>query len=193
MNIAAIDIPAGEAAERLAEYTAQLASERTAEDAAIAAGYRAAARGHQVFRLSQAVMAGGWCERGLPRIAVARADATVCHVRWDGTDLVYSETGHWDANRGALVGQRSLRVSPGRPAPLLRPHGFTMVPPVPPRHRPRPQRLHGFHVLWEVTEWEMVPPTDPALIRWIGGDLWSLHATWDLTDLERAVLSQRDA
>ncbi|MGH3300400.1 MAG: hypothetical protein ACRDOK_01755 [Streptosporangiaceae bacterium] len=36
-----------------------------------------------------------------------------------------------------------------------------------------------------------VPPRDPALLRWIRGDLWAVVAQWDLTELERAVLSSR--
>ena len=50
--------------------------------------------------------------------------------------------------------------------------------------------LHVFHILWEVEKWELTPPRDPALLRWIGGDLWEVVATWDLTQLERAVLSR---
>jgi hypothetical protein len=48
-------------------------------------------------------------------------------------------------------------------------------------------------VLWEVEEWKRIPPVDPALIRHVRGDLWAVLATWDLTDLERYVLSQRPA
>ena len=28
-------------------------------------------------------------------------------------------------------------------------------------------------------------------LRWIGGDLWAVIATWDLTELERAVIAAR--
>jgi hypothetical protein len=42
-----------------------------------------------------------------------------------------------------------------------------------------------------VEEWTRVPPRDPALLRHIRGDLWVVLAVWDLTDLERLVLSQR--
>jgi hypothetical protein len=51
--------------------------------------------------------------------------------------------------------------------------------------------LAALHVLWEVERWELVPPTDPALIRHIRGDLWAVLATWDLTEIERHVLAQR--
>jgi hypothetical protein len=67
----------------------------------------------------------------------------------------------------------------------------TVVPLIPPRHRPRKHRLHLFHVLWEVEAWNLAPPFDPALVRHLRGDAWSVIATWDLTSLERAVLSGR--
>jgi hypothetical protein len=37
----------------------------------------------------------------------------------------------------------------------------------------------------------MVAPRDPALLRHVRGDLWAVLATWDLTELERLVLTQR--
>jgi len=93
-------------------------------------------------------------------------------------------------NRGAMVGRHSVRVHatpPGKGSS----RSSTIVPTIPPRHRPGRHRLHLFHVLWEVEQWTMTPPRDPALVRHIRGDLWAVHAVWDLTELERAVLSQR--
>jgi hypothetical protein len=37
----------------------------------------------------------------------------------------------------------------------------------------------------------MTVPRDPALIRRVAGDLWTVLSVWDLTELERAVLAQR--
>lgn len=53
--------------------------------------------------------------------------------------------------------------------------------------------LRDYHILWEVEQWHdqplVTPPTDPYLIRHIGGSLWSVEAEWDLTDLEKAVIA----
>jgi hypothetical protein len=68
--------------------------------------------------------------------------------------------------------------------------GHTIVPLIPPEHRPNRNRLPRFHILWEVEKWDPTPPRDPALLKWIGGDLWEVVATWDLTELERAVLQR---
>lgn len=203
MQLDTIEIPADEAKARLDEYAGMLADERTAEDEAIAAGYRAAARGLPVIRLSQAMAAGGWFDVGLPRIAVARADQETCWVqvrryaagaRWG----VEFKDDSWSTVRAAHVGRHGVVTS--MPAPDFwdgrswgwgRTSGSTMVPIIPPRFRPRRRRLRGHHILWEVERWDPTPPTDPALLRHIRGDLWAVLATWDLTELERAVLSQR--
>lgn len=40
-------------------------------------------------------------------------------------------------------------------------------------------------------EWAPVPPTDPFLLRHLGGTLYVVLAQWDLTPLEKAVLAGR--
>lgn len=195
MNLTTIDISEDEAREKLAEYEAALKVERNAEDEAIAIGYRAAARGLPIIRLTQAVEAGGYFGNGLPKIAIVRADATQCHVRWDGDALLFADGDSWMRNRGALVNRDTVRVPVSNKPEYQRGRrssGTTVVPLVPPRYRPRrPRRLSRCHILWEVEEWSSLPPRDPALLRHIRGDLWSVLAVWDLTELERYVLSQR--
>lgn len=196
MNLSAIEISQDEARERLAEYQEALKTERNAEDEAIAAGYRAAARGLPVISLQRTITAGGWHDNSLPRIAVAPADAVECFARWDDGDLVFSDVDDRYVNRGALVNRHSVRVQvPGDARPERRraywQAGQAMVPLIPPRFRPKPRRLHRFHLLWEVESWTWIAPEDPALIKHIRGDLWAVLAEWDLTELERLVLAQR--
>ena len=197
MDLATIEIPKTEARERLEEYRRSLETDRNAQDERIAAGYRALARGLPVLKLSESVQRGGWFDYGLPKIAVVRAHETVCSVRLDGGDVIYygGPDVSWDRNRGALVNGTTVRVHAPLPADIRDArgrkrqwHGKTMVPIIPPRFRPNRNRLHRFHILWEVEEWQLAPPRDPALLRFVGGDLWAVVATWDLTELERAVL-----
>lgn len=187
-----------EATERLAEYETQVRTERTAEDEAIAAGYRAAKRGMPVISLPEVIRAGGFFDKShRPKLAIARADATEVRVDQADRDIVWS-TDTWSRDpwwngrpqqRTRLVGHDHVRVHGVRGDYFS--SGQTIVPPIPPRFRPRLRRLHGFHVLWEVEKWDPTPPVDPALLRHIRGDLWAVVATWDLTELERAVLAQR--
>jgi hypothetical protein len=196
MDLNQIVIDKDEAAERAAEYGT--AEDQTAEDKEIAAGYRAAAKGRPLIRLSQVIASGGFFDNGLPRLAVIRADGALqCFAwwnSWNGGDVIFADQAGQSVNRGALVGRHSVRVpvpADARPQNAGRRSGGTLVPVVPPRHRVRWPRMPAFHILWEVESWDMVPPEDPALIRHIGGDLWEVRATWNLSDLERAVLAQR--
>jgi hypothetical protein len=185
-----------EATERLAAYEAQLTSERTAEDDAIRAGYRAAARGLPVIHLPNTIAAGGSFSNGLPRLAVVRADASECFVAvggpWAHTDRITYADRSDDRGRAA-VGAYRVQVHVPAPATVTNRQwrGRTVVPSIPPNVRPRRHRLHLFHILWEVEQWDPTPPVDPALLRHLRGDLWTVHATWDLTELERAVLAAR--
>lgn len=198
MNLSTIEVTPEEAAAKLAEYEAALSEERSAEDEAIAAGYRAASRGLQIIRLSDAIAEGGVDDVGLPRLAIARATWPVCHVRWrysggPNGQLCFSDEA-WARGRGALVGRHEINVSVAEPptSPARR-GGVAPVPLVPPRYRPRRPRLANCHILWEVEGWTPEPAKDPALVRHIRGDLWAVLAVWDLTELERAVLAQRSS
>lgn len=196
MDLATLTLPPEEIEQRLAVYEAQLASERTAEDEAVRRAYRVARRGLPIINLPNSIAAGGWFPNGLPRIAVVRADVPWCWVRvetWGAprgrTILTYSDT--LDRRGWAAVGRHRVSVTVPSPSSTSnRGHrGRTIVPTIPPDLRPKARRLHLFHVLWEVEAWEDVAPADPALLRHLGGNLWSVHAVWDLTEIERAVLT----
>lgn len=211
MDLATIVIDPADAAERAKEYRQAFEQSRSVEDEAMAQGYRAAARGLPIIQLSVVMAAGGTFADGLPRLAVARADAKTVRVEVahpyrrpedepaPRADLSFTDDpGSLWWGRGTTarhVGKNGVNVTvrgeQWASAPKQRTRGQTMVPSVPPRHRPKRGRLHGCHVLWEVEQWDPTPPVDPALIRHIRGDLWAMLAVWDLTALERAVLAQR--
>jgi hypothetical protein len=194
MNIPIIEVTEEEATAKLSEYEKQLSTERTAEDEAIAQAYRAAKRGLQVIRLTEVIKAGGYDDNGLPHIAVAGATWPDCFVTWSSDDLIFTDNGGWSRNQGALVGRASVRVpmrDVGVPGVRHWRRAQAPIPLVPPNHRPKARRLRHCHILWEVEAWNNIPAKDPALIRHIRGDLWSVLAIWDLTELERAILAQR--
>ena len=193
MDLGVIEITEEEAEARVKEYEALLSEERSAEDDALLSAYRAAKRGLPVISLSKAFQIGGFHDNGLPKLAIARADAKECWVEVGSQGKLKFASKEWDRARGALVGQHHVLVDTGvsQPAGVKRWRGKTIVPLVPPRHRPKRGRIANFHILWEVDEWTPQPPRDPALLRHIRGDLWSVLAVWDLTELERLVLTQR--
>jgi hypothetical protein len=196
MELASFVIPPDEAKAKLASYAGLVGEERTAEDEAIACGYRAALRGLPFISLPRTVIAGEFFGNGLPKIAIARADTEICFASWQHGDLIFADRDDENVNRGALVGAHSVRVRvpAGDAPPRIRQawhRGSTIVPIIPPEHRPRRSRLHRRHILWEVEEWTRVAPVDPALLRHLRGDLWVVLAVWNLTELERHVLSQR--
>jgi hypothetical protein len=196
MNLSTIEVTPEEAEAKLDEYISTVASERSAEDDAIAQAYRAAKRGLRIICLSEVISAGGVDDEGLPRLAIARATWPECHVRWRSNGagsmvLRYGDVS-WPDERGALVGRHHITVAVSDPpSGYLRGGGVAPVPLVPPRYRPRRPRLASCHILWEVEGWTPEPARDPALVRHIRGDLWAVLAVWDLTDIERAVLSGR--
>lgn len=192
MDLGIVEITEEEAERRVAEYEAVLEKERTAEDAALLSAYRAAKRGLPVISLIKAFQIAGFHDNGLPKLAIVRADAKEVYVEVQNSGTLTFSSKEWSRSRGALVGASNVRVDTGvSQSGRQRWRGKTIVPMVPPRHRPKRGRLHGFHILWEVDQWTPQPPKDPALLRHIRGDLWSVQAVWDLSELEQLVLSQR--
>jgi hypothetical protein len=142
----------------------------------------------------------------LPNLAVCRPSAAFCFsrgVQENGSvefidslgrsetyrkGVVELETG-FDMPSGFVAGT-SLRGSWHRTGAWS-----SMVPIVPPKHRPASDRFGNRVVLWEADDWTWQtpprPPGDPALLRPLGGDVYVVEATWDLTELERLVLTGR--
>jgi hypothetical protein len=188
MNLQTIEMAAHEARARYLEYRDYGTTE---EDAAIARGYREVAKGTKVIQLRDAITIGGVDKWGRPKIAIMQADQRWCYLAretngrvafacetWPRSDRV---NGVWRFPAGTLPTSDHWTNWAHR----------AMVPLVPPRHRPR-HHLRNYAVLWEVDKWvkhTARPPRDPALLKHLGGDLYALLAVWDLTDLERAVIS----
>lgn len=212
---ASITMPVAQAREKVAEYLKSVRERHTREDHAILQGYKALAKGHTIIDLPKCIRLGGeFIEghmAGLPRIAVATASHEFVWVsRWrDGTvRFLPGIISSWGPNR--ISDQRRkdcYRMPSGTLSPETKepsssaktrhnsPWSGTMramVPHVPPGLRPV-HSLDGYAVLFEVEEWAPDPtaPRDPALLKHIGGDLYAVLATWDLTPLEQSVLNGR--
>jgi hypothetical protein len=202
MKLDPIAMDRSEARRAFLEYRNAVRARHNDEDAEIMRGYRALAKGLQLIKLSDVMKAGGtiehsyragWSDRRylalLPRIAVVRACARECwcEVRSDGSLIFSEEERRTSARQTKAVRRFGAGTIPERPNNNGR--FKAIVPTVPPRFRPA-HALSNYHILFEA-EWQAVPPRDPALLKHIGGDLYAVLATWDLTEVERAVLQQR--
>lgn len=158
-------------------------------DEEIAKIYQFIAQGRTVIRALASVVAAGLYINGpynaLPKLAIARADAETVDWRPSWNIGVF-KTG--DGRRNAAPSHRISFRWPG-----IRNNsacGTAKLPTVPLHLRPK-RGLANYHILWEA-EWQRVPPGDPLLLRRIGqSDAWLVVAAWDLTEIERAVLSTR--
>lgn len=158
-------------------------------DAEIAAIYKRIAQGKTVIRAMESIRLAGVGTDGLPKLAIARADQTICYCNDRGDTAVFSPTnngwprGNESRSKVIRVPWEGFRTPPGR-------HRFEATVPLIPIHL-RPKRgLQNYHILWEA-EWTKRYPVDPYLLRRFGGDAWLVVAAWDLTDVERAVMSSR--
>lgn len=204
MNLSTIEMTREEAEVALQEWADGIKSRHTEEDEAIAQGYELLAAGKSLLSLSDTIRAGGQDEGLRPRLAVAPVTADVVYLERDRIGSVRfclrDRPGVW----GRDVGPAGVRVEDVLPAVTYeeaRSHDLetwrgcqwrAMVPIVPPRFRARGWR--GAHVLFEAEWAKHTPPApvDPALIRHVRGDLWVVLGVWDLTPLERAVLTERN-
>ncbi len=193
MNVPLIAMPQDQARQKLDAYKRQLRQRADDEYAAAAAGYKALADGKPLIVLSDAIASGGVDDKGRPRLAIARADRLEVRVRTDSRTFRFSTLqDHHRRYRG------NLRITVVRPGPSEQrnvPDGYAMVPMVPADKRPD-AALSNYFVLWEVEQWAsqsnlINPDRDPYLLQHITGELYAVIAEWDLTELERAVMTGR--
>lgn len=199
---AAISMDRMAAREKVAEYLKSVRTRHTAEDQAILRGYKALAKGHTVIDLVKCIRLGGVFDTGLPKLAVATSSHEFVYINRDSQgSAVFNPKRAWDMTPRMRKDRFFLPVGTlpeakwqDIPYGPRREHPWNgnfraMVPHVPPALRPA-HSLDGYATLFEVDQWALDPkaPVDPALLKHIGGDLYAVVATWDLTDLERAVL-----
>lgn len=189
MKLETIEMPRNEAREAFLHYRRAVRERRNTEDEAIMRGYKALAMGKRIINIRETLLAGGFDDLHRPRLALARADAKSCLVQsfWDGDLRFYADVQNpWNAKKADTRSYRQLRTWPDEQRFHVA-EARAIVPIVPPQLRPA-HALTGYDVLWEA-EWRRMAPVDPALLKHLGGDLYVVVATWDLTELERTVIT----
>lgn len=148
--------------------------------------YRAIAQGRLVIKALASIVEAGLGDDGLPKLAIARADAEAAFLQLQADGAARFQIKQWtrevetrcyiDLPRGSFAGAKTRGAR-------------AVAPLIPIEYRPR-RGLENYHLLWEA-DWKEIP-VDPLLLRRIGqADLWIILAAWDLTDVERAVLAGR--
>ena len=161
-------------------------------DVEIRRTYQLIAQGRIVIRAIESIKAAGLDDKGMPKLAIVRADAEQCFWRPEsgvhGGGGEFSMMDRW-WKRGNEHHSRSIEIKDATWSGVKK-SGVAIVPIIPVHLRPK-RGLQNYHVLWEA-EWERIVPRDPVLLRRIGrGDMWLVVAAWDLTEVERAALATR--
>ena len=180
MNVEKLEMEQHQARDLYRAYQEHRAN-MTADDRAIAAIYKRIAAGKLVIRALASIAAAGLDAAGLPKLAIMRADQRKVRVS------LWNNECRFQPAVSSYAKDRYFQIT------MLGANGSTRdrmadVPLIPVHLRPR-EHLEKYHVLWEA-DWNQYP-TDPYLLRRFGADAWVVVAAWDLTDVERAVMSNR--
>ena len=187
MNVQNLKLDPNKARELWRSYQTHRAYQQP-HDAEIAAIYKRIAQGRTVICARASIRDAGLNKEGHPRLAIARADMTECFYHGFENRAVFSPNRWYWRHRINDARSRHIHVEwPGMTA-ASRVVG-SVVPLIPVHLRPK-RGLANYHVLWEA-EWTKCYPVDPYLLRRIGDDAWLLVAAWELTSVERAVMSSR--
>ena len=145
--------------------------------------YQLIAQGKVIINAGRAIVEAGLNAEGLPKLAIVRADTTVCTLRHERDAAHFHDDKSW-RSRKVAVPWPGFKLPAGR-------WTFEAQTPLIPIHL-RPQRgIENYHILFEA-EWERRPPVDPLLLRRIGrSDMWLVVCAWDLTEVELAAMSAR--
>jgi len=153
--------------------------------------------GKKIIDVEASMKKAGVNLKGEPNLAIVRADAITCYLsrNSDGSAVFswkdfnwnigtprksYGEFGMPPGSYGELWNNLSWRQRKLKaPVPLIPP--YILIEEV-------KYSLKNYFILWEVEEWTPEPPKDPILLKKLTPCLYGVLATWNLTELERAVL-----
>ena len=146
------------------------------------------AQSRRVLNLQESFVIAGLDQRGWPKLAIEQADHkfTWCRSR-SSTIVTFGQLDDWHWHRktsiNVLLHGHTLHMN-AAPRSLR-----AVVPTIPPDLMPK-GKLERYHILWEA-EWTTAAPKDPILLQHLTGDAWLILAQWDLTEVERMVLTAR--
>jgi hypothetical protein len=189
MSMTVVEVPVTrEKARELMKAYRDHRSAQTPEDRAIERAYREIASGRVLIRALESVRAAGLDAQGRPKLAIVRADHKRVRLSIGPNQDAEFQPMALSHGRWRATYHHAIKVPGLRSAEYLPGTHEAIVPMIPVHLRPQ-TAIDAYHILWEA-DWRAVP-TDPMLLRRLGGDLWIVVAAWDLTEVERAVMASR--
>ena len=135
-----------------------------------------------------------------PKLAICRADASMCYCYkgWSGSAIYSKDSGITKVRKS----HGDIRFPEGtfqwmkdegeKWIPWSKAFIQTPVPYIPTKVLSKLRyTLKNYHIIWEVEKWARVPPKDPILVKMVTPNIALVLATWELTELERAVIMGR--
>lgn len=205
MEVESYKLARGKAAEELLNLRAAfkqnlaLKKEHALVDMQRVYGYMSH-HGGTVIDVPASIAKAGLNAEGDPKLAIIRADFTRCNLykRDEGGCLfsgfinkVFSrplkKDGDFALPRGTFTWKRREgthwieRQAITTPTPIIPP--AILIDEV-------MRSLKNYYILWEVEKWDEVP-RDPILLKRLTPNLFGVLATWNLSELERAIIRGR--
>jgi len=161
--------------------------------------------GGKIIDVHKAIVNAGLNDKGHPKIAIVRADAKICYLtKYTNRMSIFSgqpppRWGYYEARKcygeialpqGAFEWLDKNGKKARYTSDIAGNQIKTIVPLIPPAILIDKVRyaLKNYYLLWEVESWDLMPPIDPMLLKRLNDTLFCVLATWDLTELERAII-----
>lgn len=197
MNVPTITMPPDDAKKKLKALGANLHRQVQSEYSSAIKAFRILKKGQALLDIAQVFRACEFDEKGIPRLAICRADAKEVCLERPGNSLL----GTYKANDRSLYRRfgptsKSLHVLVqfSRPGFQSWSYRYAPVPMIPADVIPAKGHRSEWHILWEVDHWSeksqrALASRDPILLKHIQGSLYAVLAEWDLTPVEVAIMN----
>jgi hypothetical protein len=208
LKVEQIVIPKKKAEEEYEAYKQELRYGKTQFNKDMLSLYAHMKHGGKVIDLWEAMKLGGLNKDGDPKLAITNADAKRVRFNKEYTwqnNVMVADGGIFYPLGDAFDSWRrrnnqKIRIpkeffpewAKDAKGSIIRQQIETTVPIVPAKilNPLRSHKLENYHILWEVEDWKLIPK-DPMLLKRITPNMFCVLATWDLTELERAVIRGR--
>jgi len=152
-------------------------------------------KGFPLIDIFEVMKNGGLNDKNEPNFAISRADYTkIIFEKHDQGTGIFKKEGwaydkdavqlpqkifniHWSRPEGQeqswRIDKKEIQTTVPKPPAVILPDG----------------NLSGYYILWQAKDWQVLPEKkDPFLLKRISENLFAILGSWDVTDLERAVI-----